>query len=267
MIFNRISIKNHPFSIRIVLKKVLSFILFFCFAYTQKLYSQDTINLQKTKTVKYKTVIIPTAMIIYGAIAVNDLHLKSVNEDIHEAVIPNDLTKQHHIDNYLQFAPAGIVLGLNALGVKGKHDFIGAAMIYGMSNIFLNAFTIPTKQISQELRPNGLGNSSFPSGHTAEAFASAEFLRMEYQNKSIWYGVLGYSMACMTGYLRMYNNKHWFSDVLAGAGVGILSTRLSEWIYDKLEPRLFKNKSKASHTLLMPYYKDNTIGLGLNYHF
>lgn len=206
-------------------------------------------------------------MIIYGAIAVNDLHLKAVNEDLHEIVLPNDLNKQHHIDNYLQFAPAEIALGLNALEVKGKHPFLGAAMIYGMSNLFLNAFTIPTKQISQELRPNGLGNSSFPSGHTAEAFASAEFLRMEYQNKSIWYGVLGYSMACMTGYLRMYNNKHWFSDVLAGAGVGILSTRLSEWIYDKIEPHIFKNKSKAAHTLLMPYYKDNCVGLGLNYHF
>lgn len=267
MIFNFNTIKNHPFSILIVLKKIISFLLFFCFAHIQNLYSQDSINVQKNRKVKYKTVILPTAMIIYGAIAVNDLHLKSVNEDIHEAVLPNDLYKQQHIDNYLQFAPAGIALGLNAIGVRGKHHFLGAAMIYGMSNIFLNAFTIPTKQISQELRPNGLGNLSFPSGHTAEAFASAEFLRMEYQNKSNWYGVLGYSMACMTGYLRMYNNKHWFSDVLAGAGIGILSTRLSEWIYDKMESRLFKNKNKATHTLLMPYYKENTIGLGLNYQF
>jgi membrane-associated phospholipid phosphatase len=267
MIFNSTVIKNHPFSIQIVLKKNLSFILLFFFAFKQNLYSQDTINIEKKKTVKYKTVIIPTAMIIYGAIAVNDLHLKSVNEDVHEAVTPSDLSKQHHIDDYLQFTPAAIALGLNMIGIRGKHDVIWASLIYGMSNVFLNAVVFPTKMISHELRPNGLSYSSFPSGHTAEAFASAEFLRMEYQNKSIWYGVLGYSMACMTGYLRMYNNKHWFSDVLAGAAVGILSTRLSEWIYDKLEPRLFKNKSKATHTLLMPYYKDNSVGLGLNYHF
>ena len=204
-------------------------------------------------------------MIAYGIIAVNNKQLKAVNEDIHASVSPSDLSKQQHIDNYLQFTPAVLTLGLNAVGVKGKHGLIGASIIYGMSNIFLNAFTIPTKQISHELRPNGLGYSSFPSGHTAEAFASAELMRMEFNDKSIWYGVAGYSIACATGYLRMYNNKHWFSDVLAGAAVGILSTRLSEWIYTKAEPLLFKNK--ASHTLLMPYYKDNTFGLGLNYHF
>jgi len=205
-------------------------------------------------------------MIIYGAIAVNDLHLRTVNEDIQDAVLPNDLSKQQHLDNYLQFAPAVIALGLNTFGVRGKHNLKGAAMIYAMSNIFLNVVTIPAKQIYQELRPNGLSNASFPSGHTAEAFASAEFLRMEYQDKSIWYGVLGYSMACMTGYLRMYNNKHWFNDVLAGAGIGILSTRLAECIYSKLEPKIFGKKNKAN-TLFMPFYKDNTFGIGLTQKF
>ncbi len=221
---------------------------------------------KKASDSRYHSVIIPAVMIIYGGIAVKNNELKKVNQDIQKGVTPTDVTHQIHLDNYLQFAPAVIALGLNTCGVRGKHNLKGAAMIYAMSNIFLNVATIPTKQISQELRPNGLSNASFPSGHTAEAFASAEFLRMEYQDKSIWYGVLGYSMACMTGYLRMYNNKHWFNDVIAGAGIGILSTRLAECIYSKLEPKLFGKKNKPN-TLFMPFYKDNYFGIGLTHQF
>ena len=251
------------------MKKIHFFLATIVTLFSNISFCQDSTAHQIQKqpsNLRYHTVIIPAAMIIYGGIAVKNNELKKVNQDIQIGVTPTDLTQQIHLDNYLQFAPAVIALGLNTCGVRGKHNLAGAAMIYAMSNIFLNVVTIPTKQISHELRPNELSYSSFPSGHTAEAFASAEFLRMEYQDKSIWYGVLGYSMACMTGYLRMYNNKHWFSDVAAGAGIGILSTRLAEYIYSKLEPKLFGNRNK-SNTLFMPFYKDNNVGIGLTHQF
>jgi membrane-associated phospholipid phosphatase len=49
-------------------------------------------------------------------------------------------------------------------------------------------------------------------------------------------------MAATTGYLRMYNNKHWFGDVVAGAGVGILSAKFSYWLFEKLN-----NNNKFHH--------------------
>ena len=41
------------------------------------------------------------------------------------------------------------------------------------------------------------------------------------------------------GFLRMYNNKHWLSDVVAGAGIGIMSTKIAYWIYPVIKRKLF----------------------------
>ena len=75
------------------------------------------------------------------------------------------------------------------------------------------------------------------------AFAAAEFMRQEYKDVSPLYGIAGYGAATITGILRLYNNKHWVSDVVAGAGFGILSTRLAYWIYPVIKRKLFKDKS------------------------
>ena len=44
----------------------------------------------------------------------------------------------------------------------------------------------------------------------------------EYKDVSVWYGISGYIVATGTGFFRIYNNKHWLTDVAAGAGIGIL---------------------------------------------
>jgi len=65
---------------------------------------------------------------------------------------------------------------------------------------------------------------SFPSGHTTSAFAAAAAVSSE--TSRFWPGtrwVIGpilYTGAALTGVSRMYNNRHWMSDVLVGAGVG-----------------------------------------------
>mgnify|MGYP003199246539 CR=1 FL=1 len=64
---------------------------------------------------------------------------------------------------------------------------------------------------------------SFPSGHTATAFMTATMLTKEYGHISPWIGIGAYSVATATGLMRMANNKHWLSDVLTGAGIGILA--------------------------------------------
>ena len=88
---------------------------------------------------------------------------------------------------------------------------------------------------------------------------------MEYKDVSPWYGIAGYAMATATGMLRMYNDKHWMSDVVAGAGVGIASTRLAYWLYPKVKHLLWKDKPTAP--LLMPSYSNGSVGLVFAYHF
>ena len=69
-------------------------------------------------------------------------------------------------------------------------------------------------------RPNG-GDHSFPSGHTSAAFQGASFIHARYGWK---YAIPAYIGASFVGYSRVYANKHFTSDVLAGAAIGTLSS-------------------------------------------
>ena len=62
------------------------------------------------------------------------------------------------------------------------------------------------------------GRDSFSSGHTTEAFALASVITEHYN--SMWVQVPAYGLASMVGYARLNNNRHWPSDVLAGAAIG-----------------------------------------------
>ena len=207
--------------------------------------------------------ILPAAMIAYGATALRSKTLQQVNGDVKEQVWEDNPHKPFHLDNYLMFAPTLSVYALNAAGIHGAHNFKDRTIILLMANIFANGTVFSTKGWSHELRPDGSDYQSFPSGHTAEAFAGAEFMRMEYKDVSPWYGIAGYAMATATGMLRMYNDKHWMSDVVAGAGVGIASTRLAYWLYPKMQHwfggKAAKDPEKV--TVLMPTYSNGSLGL------
>ncbi|MFM7710434.1 MAG: phosphatase PAP2 family protein [Ferruginibacter sp.] len=187
----------------------------------------------------YQPFIIPAFAVAYGIISLNSPDLKKINRTILQDIRPTDLSKKQHLDNYLQYTPGAISLGMTALGVKGNQNMRDATLTYASINIISSAIVTPIKKITHEQRPDSSNFLSFPSGHTAEAFANAEFLRMQYGKKYPWLAVVGYAMATATGYLRMYNNKHWFSDVLTGAAIGFCSARLGGWLYAKLQPNLF----------------------------
>ena len=209
----------------------------------------------------FRAFVIPGVLISYGITSLKYKGLKNFNDEVKYEVYTESLPDKITIDNYLQFAPAAAVYGLNALGIKGKHNFRDRSMIYLISNCFLNSTVIAGKKICRQLRPDGSAYSSFPSGHTAEAFASAEFMWQEYRDVSPIFGIAGYAMAATTGYLRMYNNKHWFSDVVTGAGIGILSTKLAYLIYPVIQHHLFKDRRPG--TMLMPTLQNNAVGLAL----
>lgn len=208
--------------------------------------------------------VIPVAMITYGLIALKNDGLRDLDENIQEEIWDDHPHAHTKLDNYLQFLPAAVVYGLNIAGIQGEHNFVDRSAIFFMSNIFLNITVSSLKNISMQQRPDGSDYLSFPSGHTAEAFANAEFLRLEYRHQSVWYGIGGYVVAAFTGYLRMYNNKHYLSDVLAGAAIGILSTDLSFWLYPKVKKIFVKHGIK--NTMVLPYFQNNVAGLSLSYH-
>ena len=122
------------------------------------------------------------------------------------------------------------------------------------------------KRLPKKLRPDNTTFDSFPSGHTANAFLGATILAKEYSNESILIPIAGYSVATATGVLRILNNRHWTSDVLVGAGVGILSGEVAYLIYPWVKEKIGK-KSRKNNISLMPTYNGITIGGSLTMNF
>ncbi len=172
-----------------------------------------------------KGIIVPTALFMAGTITlIADSGSRLSKYTIHDKVRNVFSGAQSPIDNYLQFAPLAAAFGLNMAGIKGRSDLINMSVITAKAEILMNLIVHGMKSIIQSPRPSG-GANSMSSGHTAQAFVSATILDMEYRNTSPWISVAGYAAAATTGMYRMINNQHWISDVLVGAGIGILSTK------------------------------------------
>ncbi len=210
----------------------------------------------------YKQLIIPGALIGYGIIGIGNDQLLSFNHQI-KAEVTEDIDEKITIDDFSQYAPAVSVYALNAFGVKGKNNMRDRSVIFVTSYAIMATTVLGLKSIVHEERPDGSSNNSFPSGHTATAFAGAEFLWQEYKDKSIWYGIAGYAVATGTGLFRIYNNRHWLTDVAAGAGIGILSTKIAYWMNPYITKKLFKSSyENKSTSMIMPFYNGQQYGLG-----
>lgn len=154
--------------------------------------------------------------------------------DLRWSVIPDF---HYTYDDYTQYAPAALVLGLKACGYQGRTKW-GGMLVSDAFSIGIMTITVRgVKYIVNRQRPNG-GNHSFPSGHTATAFMTATLLHKEYGWRSPWFSIGGYTVAAVTGVSRMMNNAHWMSDVVAGAAIGIGSVHLGYYLTDLI----FKGK-------------------------
>lgn len=241
------------------MRKTILLLLLFLFgrAAAQNLTAADsTTTLQDSVSnikFNYKQLIIPAVLIGYGFWGNESGQIKSFNHQIRDE-FTEDIDRKVSIDDFSRYVPAISVYALNAFGVKGKNTMRDRSVILATSTILTVGSVLALKSTTNVERPDGTSNNSFPSGHTAIAFAGAEFLYQEYKDKSVWYGVAGYTVAIGTGVFRMYNNRHWLTDVAAGAGIGILSTKIAYWTNPYITRKLFGNKTEKSTSLLVPSY-------------
>ena len=168
------------------------------------------------------------------------------------------------IDDYTQFFGPAMVVGLKLGGVEGRSDWPRLMSSAMMSYAIMAAFVNGIKYTAKEIRPDGSSANSWPSGHTATAFVGASLLHKEYGlTRSPWYSVLGYGVATATGVMRVLNNRHWVSDVMSGAGIGIMSTELGYALCDLL----FKGKGLLRNDLEIdsenPSFFSINMGVGL----
>lgn len=206
--------------------------------------TKDSISSKTSLNIlSYKHFIAPVALITAGTVLVNT----SLNDEL-QSNANNFFGENFHSpsDNYLQFVPvAQIYLG-KTFGFKPKNDFQHQTINIAIANVIMGTIVYSLKHTIRIERPDQSDNLSFPSGHTATAFTNAALLYYEYKDSNLWYASSGFLFATATGILRIANNKHYTSDVLAGAGIGLASGLIvSYWNPFKSMSFGKKNKSTA----------------------
>ena len=195
------------------------------------------------------------ALFISGAACPSHAQARySFDTDIH--AIRNSIIPGFHYtyDDWLQYSPAALTIGLKAAGYESRSSWgrmlTSDAISAGVMAIAVNG----VKYSVGRLRPDGSRHNSFPSGHTATAFMTATMLHKEYGWRSPWFSIGGYSAAALTGVSRIMNNRHWMTDVMAGAAIGIGSVHLGYFLSDKI----FKSKGLSSEYVRPSFYYDPT---------
>lgn len=168
------------------------------------------------------------------------------------------------IDDYTQFFGPVMTVGLKLGGYEGRSDWGRLLASAGMSYAIMAGFVNGIKYSAKEMRPDGSTANSWPSGHTATSFVGATILHKEYGlTRSPWFSIAGYGVATATGIMRVLNNRHWISDVMSGAGIGIMSTELGYALSDIL----FKGNGLLRNDLISdsenPSFFAISMGLGL----
>ncbi|GEO04010.1 hypothetical protein AAE02nite_16740 [Adhaeribacter aerolatus] len=203
----------------------------------------------------FKATAVPAVLIGYGLTTIKDNGLYSsydAQRDIRQQ-FPNFHTRA---DDILVFAPFAELALANLLNVKSNNDFLNTGLVILKAEAINGILVLGLKNTTNQLRPNGENRYSLPSGHTAHAFLAASILHTELRHKSQWYGIGAYTIAVSVGALRMLNNKHWQSDVLVGAGIGILSSHLAYLSH--------RNRwGRKPSVVVIPTYIFGTPGVGM----
>lgn len=246
------------------LKNILLILL--CFALLKANAENIVDTVKKTQaatseTVKASSFILPAALITYGALSFDVHPIRRFDYYVRGQVAHNAPGFHTNAATYLLFTPIVAVYSLNLAGIHGRNNFTDRTALIALSAAFAGISDFSLKHMVHRFDPTGTNLASFPSGHTMGAFAAAEFLAQEYGDQSPAYTIAGYTVAIGTGVLRLYTRNHWFSDVVAGAGFGIASTKLAYLVYPAIRKWVTHNDKDGKSTFIMPTYQDGMAGL------
>jgi membrane-associated phospholipid phosphatase len=209
-------------------------------------------------------IVLPASLVAYGLISIENPALRQLDHYTSNSINKNNLLRHSHLDDYLQYSPAMTAFGMKFVGLKSRHNLVDMSIVYILSSALEGGIVHSLKKLTGRMRPDGSANNSFPSGHTATAFVAAEFLYQEYKEQSLGVCIGGYTMASLIGIARILKSRHWVSDVVAGAGIGIISTRIVYWVYPYLQ-ELCGTKDFA--VFVHPSYSNETFSLNFSCKF
>lgn len=214
-----------------------------------------------TKAVKQppsviKQLIVPASLITVGSLVSGSTFEKSVNKDVRNFSGNNFNTKA---DDYLRYIPVVELYAADVFGIKAKNHWFDQTKNLAISLAVSNLITTQLKKMTQKKRPyGGEVAHSFPSAHSTIAFTNATVLYEEFRDTSPLLAYSGYGFATATGSLRLMNNAHWLSDVMVGAGIGILVTKIVYALDPLLQWNPFLNTKGVT---VIPQVNDGQYGL------
>ena len=218
-----------------------------------------------SQKIRPREFVLPVALIGAGAVGSQIDGFKELDFGLRDAGL-----HFHHgfvLEDAVQYAPIGAFYALNMCGMKSAHSLSDGTVLVAASYCITAAATYALKLAVDERRPNGVDFDAFTSGHAAVSFMGAELLRMEYKDSAPWVGYAGYAAALYTSMARIKHSEHWFHDLVAGAGVGILGTRLAYLVCVPIHKHLLgkiSEKHNNSFALVgMPFYNGSVKGVSL----
>lgn len=218
-----------------------------------------------SKSLYTRQLIAPTTLISVGVLGLTNGWMRKMNRTIAEKV-GSSSSSHIHIDDFTRFLPITAVYALPIVQLRPRHTLRERLAVTLTATALTCATVWSLKNAVHAERPNLSDNHSFPSGHTAFAFMGAEILRSEYWDASPWIGIAGYAVAIGTGYLRMHNNAHYLTDIMAGAGIGIAAARIAYWLLPWERRLLGWDKHKAT-TMIVPYASLKSFGVSYSMSF
>jgi membrane-associated phospholipid phosphatase len=207
--------------------------------------SIPTENVKKERYFRPAAIIVPTTFLVYGCLKPVISGIENLDTRIWENINNNHPDFYTTADDYLQWAPSASVYLMDAFKVKTKHSFKEHLLIDAGSIIITGGAGYVMRKISGNIDEYNTHGTWFPSGHTANAFRGAEIVFQELKDRNRVLSYSGYLVATAVGVLRIYNKQHLLSEVLAGAGLGMLSTKLTYLVFDKVKAHK-KQKTFAS---------------------
>ena len=212
-----------------------------------------------TTRFRAEQLVVPGALFLVGTLGIGEnAPMRGINLAVRDGMASMRNGRYIHFDDYVQYLPVATYLGLCATKAKAKHTVPERIAVGVVAYISMTALTNGLKYTIREQRPDSGARNSFPSGHTATAFTGAELVRAEYG----WgYGLAAYTVATGVAFMRLYNERHWLNDILAGASVGIISAQIGYWLLP-LNRKIFKmNRRKALVTTPMYYPEQQALGM------
>ena len=233
-------------------KKIVGFLLpgLFIVFYSDFIYSQDSLNSYHAvaekkvaaqhpnpRYLKPTALIAPGAFLLYGGLKPVINAIPRIDSTIFTRTKQNYPDFHTNADDYLTWIPSASVYVLDAFHVKTAHSFKRHLILDAGSLLITGGIGYGMRLITKNSKVYNSFGTDFPSAHTANAFRGAEILHQELKATKPWLSYSGYVVATGVGLLRIFNKDHLLSEVLAGAGLGIISTKLTYWIFYKVEDR------------------------------